>query len=148
MTHVSPVQIYQFIRRTLFWVGIVAFPMMTQSSSEIDTLEDGVSKRFNGPKVIVPHSQRISLPLTLRRGYKAKTLPTLFCGWIFFSPQCLYKNGIGFSEWGRELLPGHHFSLELGLLSTKFRTVSGHLCEKLANMDSTLARFVILCYCP
>ena len=56
MTHVSPVQIYQFIRRTLFWVGIVAFPMMTWSSSEIDTLEDGVSKRFNGPKVIVPHS--------------------------------------------------------------------------------------------
>ena len=51
-----------------------------------------------------------------------------------------------FLWWGRELLPGHDFSLELGLLNEVFRTISGHLCGELANMDSYLARFINLCY--
>ena len=44
---------------------------------------------------------------------------------------------MGFCVWGRELLPGHDFSLELGLLNEMFRTISGHLCKKLANMDKS-----------
>ena len=61
-------------------------------------------------------------------------------------PIYLYATSIGFLGWGKELIPGHYFSLELGLLTKKFRTISGHLCEKLANVDSYLARFVNIWY--
>jgi len=61
-------------------------------------------------------------------------------------PYYLYANSIGVLGWGRELLLGHGFSLELGLLTKKFRTISGHFCRKLANMDSYLVTFVNFCY--